>query len=289
MDAGDFDVEIGEIIFKKIKPFDRAWKIGEGGSIMFAQTEGSMAYFGACDGIVYCVNIMNGEESWRYRTGDRIIAKPYITNDLLIIGSFDKNVYCLDKNNGKLIWAFRTGGEIFSTADSEENRFYIGSRDGNLYCIDLTTGKEIWKFRTNGLIAGISVHENRIYFGSEDSNLYCIDFEGKEIWRFKAGDAIYDTPRIYNNKICFGCWDCHYYCIDLLTRRIQWRFNTSAQNTAYIPPPSESWEATVETKMDEKELSEAEEDRYAVNIQESGLPESEYVHKSGYAVKSKYG
>jgi len=63
-----------------------------------------MVYFGNHGGVTYAVNLTDGEEIWRYRTSDAIVASPTLitSTNTVIIGSKDNGVYLLEAETGEL-------------------------------------------------------------------------------------------------------------------------------------------------------------------------------------------
>ena len=71
-----------------------------------------------------------------------------------------------------------------------------------------------------------------------------------------------------------------------------WRFATSMQQPALVPPAFEAWETEIKTSAGEEGHEEKEEDKYASKISMTEFGEyrakSEYTMKSEYTTKSEY-
>ncbi|MEM5871579.1 MAG: PQQ-binding-like beta-propeller repeat protein, partial [Candidatus Aenigmatarchaeota archaeon] len=112
----DFIIELGEIEIKKVKKFDRVFRIGFGGSIdQRPIIVDGVIYFGALDNFIYAVDAESGEEIWKFRTNGPIMeSSPIIDSNILYIGCFDFNLYAINIKNGKEKWRFKAGGEVFN-------------------------------------------------------------------------------------------------------------------------------------------------------------------------------
>lgn len=166
------------------------------------------------DGFVYCLDLNDGKEIWRFRTGDNILSTPQIIGKMVYIGSYDCNLYAINAENGREAWRFKTGGAVLNFAQFlvKDNIIYFGSWDSNLYAIDAKTGKELWRFKTgNGTMSSPLYYENTLYFGSKDGFIYALNMEGKEMWRYKSELYLHSTVIVEKNGIIyFGGGDYRY-------------------------------------------------------------------------------
>jgi len=65
LETAEFDVELEDLEVKRVKKFERLWKIGQGGSISYTKIHEGVSYFGAADRNFYAVDIETGKELWR--------------------------------------------------------------------------------------------------------------------------------------------------------------------------------------------------------------------------------
>jgi len=246
---GDFTTTDENIEIKKVKKYDRVWRVGEGGSVCQKPTaENGKIFFGALDGYVYCADAETGEELWRTKLdGIVMVSSPLIVGNMIFIGSYDYNVYAIDKTNGKIIWRFRTNGEIVSTASYFGEKIYIGSKDGHLYCVDVN-GSLVWKFRTGGEVASLpTIVDGKVIFGSFDGFVYCLDaYSGTEMWKFRTGAEawhinklpVFEEKTLEGNtikKILVPSFDNFLYCLDVETGNEMWRFRTGKYGNSSAP------------------------------------------------------
>ena len=67
-----------------------------------------MAYFGAADKNVYAVDVLNGQQKWKFETGRAVWSSPAVANGVVYIGSDDAYLYALDLQTGTEKWKFKT-------------------------------------------------------------------------------------------------------------------------------------------------------------------------------------
>ncbi|HEY41752.1 MAG TPA: PQQ-like beta-propeller repeat protein [Dehalococcoidia bacterium] len=68
--------------------------------------------------------------------GDDLRSSPALGNDTLYIGSEDGLLYAVNVNNGQKLWHFVTGGPITSSPTLADGVIYVTSHDGRLYAIE---------------------------------------------------------------------------------------------------------------------------------------------------------
>lgn len=66
----DFSIEMSDARVKKVKIFDRMWRVEEGGSVSTGVIlHNGMLFFGSTNRNIYSINPENGEIIWKYKTG----------------------------------------------------------------------------------------------------------------------------------------------------------------------------------------------------------------------------
>lgn len=237
----EFSVELGEYDVRKVKKFDRVWKVGEGGSLCeLPMIHDGIVYFGACNKLVYAVSVKTGLLVWKFKTqGIMVHSSPVYWDGKVYIGSFDHNMYALDAKTGELVWKYKTDEEVAVTPCIYKGRIYFGSRDQFVYCLDARTGRLIWKFKTfEEIVAVPAVHDGRLFIGSFDKNLYCLDAEtGRLIWKYQTQGEIHNLAPIlvHEGIVYFATFDNYLYAVDEHTGRLIWRFPTGKYGNSSTP------------------------------------------------------
>lgn len=98
--------------------------------------QNGIAYFGSQDQNVYAVDLRDGSELWRYRTGGAIVASPLLFQGKLYVGSFDRKLYALDADDGELEWEFESQNWFWSRPVTDGVTIFAPSMDGFVYALD---------------------------------------------------------------------------------------------------------------------------------------------------------
>jgi outer membrane protein assembly factor BamB len=93
-------------------------------------------YFGADNGIFYCLNTF-GKEVWRFKTNGKIRTEPLIHENAIFFGCEDNHLYCLNIKTGKPNFTFSTDGNINGSPIIVDNILYFGSTDSFIHGIHL--------------------------------------------------------------------------------------------------------------------------------------------------------
>ena len=160
---------------------------------------------GSTDGLLLCLNSLNGDSVWSYDAGSGIFGKPNIWQNYILITTEDGKVICINRNDGKEFWSFKAknGFNVGVTVDSVSN---LGYSVANyiVYCFDLQTGNIIWTQgegssdpRDNNPPFGTVFHEvvlykGVIYFFQVGGTLTALDaLNGKILYQSYQN---YETP-----------------------------------------------------------------------------------------------
>jgi outer membrane protein assembly factor BamB len=179
---------------------------------------------GFSDGKVSGFDIESGNNIWSYSFDDI----PYISeskNNLIFIGA-DKSCYGFDLEKQKIIWEFKTDKKVTACPKIDQKTVYFGSWDGNLYALDYKTGNLKWKYQTGwGIDSTPEVSERIVYIGGLDNNFYALDKNsGELVWFFTCKSAIHSNPLVYGELVFFGCDDGRLYSLEKETGETAWSF-----------------------------------------------------------------
>jgi len=134
-------------------------------------------FFGSRDGFHYCLDAVNGKETWKNNHDvSWVITTPYIVDTFVIVASSDARfIQAVSTRTGKEIWRSATDGPVWSSALVINNIVYAASFNGTFYAVDLYTGKKISSFHAQGKIhSSPTLAGDRIYFGSDDGYIYAL-------------------------------------------------------------------------------------------------------------------
>jgi outer membrane protein assembly factor BamB len=195
-------------------------------------------YFGSDNGMVYCLDALDGDEEWNFPTDGAVKSTPAVVDGVVYVGSTDRNMYALDADNGNKLWNYSFASysaQIWSSPAVSNNMIFFGTDDNNFYALNITDAQSPeleWTFTTGGLVqSSPAVDWPNVYFGSVDGKVYCVYANnGTQKWAFEPGDSFefYSSPVLANQKLFIGSGRYNiggvFYCLDAQTGQESWRF-----------------------------------------------------------------
>ncbi|XP_072294968.1 beta-alanine-activating enzyme isoform X2 [Eucyclogobius newberryi] len=100
---------------------------------------------GSHDGHIYCLNLWDGAQVWRFETSGRVYSSPFVFDasalgtrcSLVALASTDGTVWILDVKTGLKRASHKLPGELFSSPVVHKDSFLIGCRNDYVYCLKL--------------------------------------------------------------------------------------------------------------------------------------------------------
>jgi outer membrane protein assembly factor BamB len=143
-------------------------------------------------GALLCLDVRDGREVWRHRTGDVVCARPAVDGSHVYFTSRDGACYCLEVDSGRLVWRRSLGSPAVTTPAVDGGRVYAVAIAGQVRCLDAATGAVLWAYDVTPQGAGtaqmlsspVVVWENgrrQVLFGAEvrgersSALLYCLE------------------------------------------------------------------------------------------------------------------
>jgi len=188
-------------------------------------------YFGAYNGIFYCLNAETGQEIWRNSCCEFIGSSPLIVpeHNMLYIGLEHQRPRQMGSNAALKL---DTGARVWEQGQKKYQHgsaaYYqpmdivvFGNADHDISAYDAKTGKLVWKHETIRSIKyppAVDEDLKIVVAASFDGNIYILDVEtGDQKAAIKTNDICYSTPLITQGKIFCGSGDRHMYVIDANT------------------------------------------------------------------------
>lgn len=224
-----------------VRDGSRNWrsKLGQSESspLLFAKR----LYITTLNGVLHCLNSVNGDEIWKFRTAADDIRKPIRSSpatdgDVIVFGCDDGVVYAVDRESRIEKWRFKTGQSIFASPIITKQRVIVGSLDGKLYCLEIHTGKLVWSFDTKSKIFGsASTNDSLAFVGTTDGRCYALDItNGFVAWTFDAKNVINSAPLVTNNFLYVGSLNKNLYVLDIQSGKELWHYE--AQGRIKVSP-----------------------------------------------------
>jgi len=168
-----------------------------------AQAQGDKLYFGASNGLFYCVDLASGRVLWTYQVRAETLAPPSIEGGVVYFQSGADVVYALDAASGKQLWIYNrqvTGNfSIRATTRpvvSGEN-LYVGFSDGFVAALRRRDGNLLWErklgkgSRFRDVDSTPVIDGNNLYIASYDGTLASLNAETGEVnWQLEEGGYV---------------------------------------------------------------------------------------------------
>jgi outer membrane protein assembly factor BamB/orotate phosphoribosyltransferase len=200
-------------------------------------------YFGAYNGIVYCLDASSGAEIWRSILCDWVGSSPLAVerHGVLIVGTeYEKrrmpgSMVGLSLETGEKLWefpmrAYQHGSASYWPAD---DLAICGSADHSILALKPASGEKIWEFytdRSTKYPPAIDLERGLAVAASFDGYIYIVKAAtGKLVEKFKTDDICYTTPLITHGRIFCGSGDRHLYVIDLDTMALVKKMDCGAR------------------------------------------------------------
>jgi outer membrane protein assembly factor BamB/orotate phosphoribosyltransferase len=227
-DAGKmhaFDADTGRVIWE-YQVTGAAPEKGIWSSPAFHQDR---IYFGAYNGVAYCLNAADGQVIWAAAHGEWIGASPVVVpqHDLVYFGlEYERpwaqgGIAALDMRSGQKVWEFPVGKFQHGSPAywAKGDLMLWGTADHVMAGIEAKSGKTVWTFKTRRSVKyAPAVCETRglIAFASFDKSIYVLDAAtGVKLGEWETQEICYTTPLIVGSRLFCGSGDRHLYVIDL--------------------------------------------------------------------------
>ena len=202
---------------------------------------GELLYVTTLDGLLYCINKVDGTEIWKFETRAKDVRKPIRSSPasdgaVIVFGCDDHFVYAVDRASGKLRWKYETGASVFATPIIALGKCIVGSLDGTVYAIDVRTGDLAWEYDAGSKIYGAAAADDaRVYVGSADGKLHALMLEtGVSNWTYDARSVIDCAPLVAGDILYVGSLDRTLYALRAGTGEELWHFD--APGRIRVPP-----------------------------------------------------
>jgi outer membrane protein assembly factor BamB len=171
-----------------------------------------------------------GDELWRFRTGNWAESSPVISSDGTIY--FGSDDFYAVYPNGTLKWKYETGILIESCPAIDENGvIYIGDTisSPNYFRAIYPNGTLKWKFKPgdNVMSSPVVGTDGTIYFGAHNGNIFALYSNGTLRWKYKTNHAVLSSPAIGDDGTIYcGSHDGKLYALYPNNGTLKWKYGT---------------------------------------------------------------
>jgi outer membrane protein assembly factor BamB len=163
--------------------------IGEAGNYEFSpMIEAGYAYAASSEGEIVKLDVNNGKELWRVKTGETLSGGVGVGGSLVLVGTQQGVIYAYDLN-GKLQWKSRLSSEVLSAPKYFDGTVIVRTGDSRIFGINANDGSRKWVYgRTSPSLtlrssAGVVVDSGAVYAGFAGGKLISVRADnGKVLW-----------------------------------------------------------------------------------------------------------
>ncbi|MCJ7571299.1 MAG: PQQ-binding-like beta-propeller repeat protein [Candidatus Thermoplasmatota archaeon] len=148
----------------------------------------------------------------------------------------DDCIFCIDVDNGEEIWRYRFEGNIESTPALVNDKLYFGGLNGIVYCLNAKDGSEIWKYNTNTWLASPAISDNKVFIANFFELFCLNGDTSEKIWSFEPSysfentppaDPMISSPAIADGRVCIGSigWNKNVWCLNATTGETIWKYS----------------------------------------------------------------
>jgi hypothetical protein len=102
-------------------------------------------------GLMLSVDMLTGDEAWRFDVPNGILDKPAIDGQHVYFGCRDGNIYCLGRDDGKLRWKTQLDAPVVASpvlaacpGYAQTAHVFAVATNGKVACLNPTTGDPHW-------------------------------------------------------------------------------------------------------------------------------------------------
>lgn len=200
-------------------------------------------YFGAYNGVVYCLDAQSGAEIWRSEICDWVGSSPLVVerHGVLIVGTeYEKprmpgSMAGLSLESGEKLWEFPMRAYQHGSASywPDDDLAICGSADHSILALNPATGERVWEYytdRSTKYPPAIDKERGLAIAAAFDGYIYIVKVKtGELVEKFKTDDLCYTTPLITHGRAFCGSGDRHLHVIDLDSMTLVEKINCGAR------------------------------------------------------------
>lgn len=221
-------------------------KVGESEDFEFTPVvEAGYAYAASAAGEVVKLDVTNGAQAWRVKTGEKISGGVGVGGSLVLVGTQSGAVYAYDIL-GKLQWKSKLSSEVLSAPKYFDGTVIVRTGDSRIYGINANDGSRKWVYdRSSPSLtlrssAGLVVDGGAVYAGFAGGKLIAIRADnGKVLWEASVAQPkgvteieriadITSLPVVDGPLVYAVAYQGRIAAVDRLTGRVVWNRDISS-------------------------------------------------------------
>ncbi|MEO6117628.1 MAG: outer membrane protein assembly factor BamB, partial [Methylotenera sp.] len=207
--------------------------------------EAGYAYAASAEGEVVKLDVTNGAQAWRVKTGEKISGGVGVGGSLVLVGTQAGAVYAYDIL-GKLQWKSKLSSEVLSAPKYFDGTVIVRTGDSRIYGINANDGSRKWVYdRSSPSLtlrssAGVVVDSGAVYAGFAGGKLVAVRADnGKVLWEASVAQPkgvteieriadITSLPVVDGPLVYAVAYQGRIAAVDRLTGRVVWNRDISS-------------------------------------------------------------
>jgi outer membrane protein assembly factor BamB len=177
---------------------------------------------------------------WRYRTGDVVSSSAAFHDGAAVIGSRDGVLYSLNLTDGEARWRNEGHSEIDVIPHIEEDVVYFGTGQGHLLAADVRTGETLWRLSDDGNIvfhSSPTTHRELVVSGGGGNRLRAWNKTTREkVWEYNPEMWVQSSVAIRGEVAYVGSDDGWLHAVDVRTGKLKWKFAAELPDPPNLQP-----------------------------------------------------
>jgi len=191
-------------------------------------------YFGACDGVFYCLDKKTGTARWRKEGLGRVDSAPALHDGMVFFAATDDTLYALNCDTGEVRWKAQFHGVGYRNPKLLNKSVYI-TGEGQLLSVCPTDGKVSRRYAFSGEGRDFAWNSRAIVVAASrdidkddagKGSVVCFAVDSPEPrWTTALGGACLGTLVCDDSRCYLGARDGFFYAIEMTDGRIAWRID----------------------------------------------------------------
>lgn len=195
---------------------------------------GDTLFVGGLNGVMYSVDVDNGQINWAFETSHEIVSEPTLNNGSLFFLNSANTLFSLDASSGKQLWVYNRQETLtqMTVRGGSKPLFnnglvYVGFSDGSLVAIQSQSGTPQWEIQLNknlrfkDIDASPVLDNDVLFINSFDDHLYALSKnDGQILWKSNTGGST--TPVISGDLIILGTSDYEVHALNKKSGQLVW-------------------------------------------------------------------
>ena len=200
---------------------------------------------GGHDRHLRAISADTGEEAWKIKTDERVLAAPAVAGGIVYFASWDGRLRAARVATGEVLWTyvlgevvvtrgFRGAREVspveINAAPAVSGGVVYVALHNELHAVDAATGKRRWVFEGSfgDADAPTVINDGAVYQGTSLGLVVLDAGTGQERWRFPTEKNVMAAAAVRDGVVFVSSWNDRLYALDAATGKQRWAVELEA-------------------------------------------------------------